>query len=363
MPLNRIPEDPTDEQEVEIEDVGESSISRPYDPEKIRVDHQLVNLGTILEMLEGFLWNARQQSQLIESILLGLPLPSFYFSVDKTTNKWQVVDGLQRLSTLKAFWVNKTLRLQGLEFLESYMDKGFDDLSRADYRKISGFKINQYVIDKETPKEVKFLIFKRVNTGGLILTPQEMRHALNQGEPANLIKELSQYTAFKQATNYRLSDRRQEDRDFVNRFVAFYLLGYEENYEGELDGFLNTGMARIDQLRAQEISDLKRDFELSMETCFEIFGTDCFRKRNHLNDNRKPISKAVFDTISVNIAHLSGEDMDTLIQKGEDFKEGFMNLCNESVFNSAISTSTGQKQKVRYRFEKIKELIQNIVND
>lgn len=368
--------DSNDVNDIEAEDLGESVISRPYDPEKIRVDHQIVNLGAILEMLEfdeidlmpdfqreGGLWNDTKQSQLIESILLGLPLPSFYFSVDKETNKWQVVDGLQRLSTLKAFWVDKSLQLTGLEFLESYLGKDFNDLSRADYRKISSFKINQYVIDKETPKEVKFLIFKRVNTGGLILTPQEMRHALNQGKPAEVIKRLSLNENFKLATNYRLSNKRQEDRDFVNRFVAFYLNGYEDNYEGELDSFLNHGMAMIDDLSASELRALELDFDLSMSTCVQIFEDDCFRKRYSIYDNRKPISKAVYDAVSVNVAWLSGEDMDILIENGQEFREGFISLCNEDEFNSAISSSTGQKQKVKYRFDKIKELIEQTIND
>ena len=186
---------------IEQEDLGEEVITKPYDPEKIKIDHQSINLGFLLEKLdykeidmmpdfqrEGDLWSDVKKSQLIESVLLGLPLPSFYFSVDPKSDKWQIVDGLQRLSSFKSFWVDKTLKLEGMEFLTSYNDKTYHDLSRADLRKISGFKINLYVIEKETPKEAKFLIFKRVNTGGLILTPQEMRHALNQGFPAKFIK-------------------------------------------------------------------------------------------------------------------------------------------------------------------------------
>jgi len=110
---------------IEVEDVGNQVITKPYDPEKIRIDHQSINLGFLLEKLEyneidlmpdfqreGNLWSNIKKSQLIESILLGLPLPSFYFSVDPKTNKWQVVDGLQRLSTFKHFWIDKTLKLK-----------------------------------------------------------------------------------------------------------------------------------------------------------------------------------------------------------------------------------------------------------
>ena len=113
----------TDYQEtdgVEKEDLGTPKITKPYDPDKIKVDQQNVNLGFIIEMLENDeidlmpdfqrsmdLWNETQKSQLIESLLLGLPLPSFYFSVDDKTDKWLVVDGLQRLCTFKDFIVDK----------------------------------------------------------------------------------------------------------------------------------------------------------------------------------------------------------------------------------------------------------------
>ena len=362
--------------EVEKEDIGEIMISKPYDPEKIRIDHQSVNLGTLLEMLqfdeidlmpdfqrEGDLWNTSQKSQLIESILLGLPLPSFYFSVDKKTNKWLVVDGLQRLSTFKAFCIDKTLTLSGLEFLSSYENKKYDQLSRADYRKISGFKINQYIIDKNTPQEVKFLIFKRVNTGGLILTPQEMRHALNQGIPADFIRKLSKLDEFKQATDYKISSKRQEDRDFVNRFIAFYILGYDDKYEGELDKFLNDGMGKLDELTEDERDQIEYNFSQSMKTCYNIFERDCFRKRYDVDDYRKPISKAVYDTISVNVGWLNDEQREDLIEKKLDFKEQLIDLFNDDIFDSAVSTSTGQKQKVKIRFEKVRDLITQVINN
>lgn len=362
------------ENEIEKEDLGETLISKPYDPDKIRIDHQSVNLGALIEMLqfneidlmpdfqrEGDLWNETQKSQLIESVLLGLPLPSFYFSVDKKSDKWVVVDGLQRLSTFKAFCVDKTLKLSGLEFLDSYKGKSYDDLSRADYRKISGFKINQYVIDKETPKEVKFLIFKRVNTGGLVLTPQEMRHALNQGIPSDFIRKLAQLNDFKTATDFKIPSKRQEDRDFINRFVAFYLLGYDEKYEGELDKFLNDGMSELYELSQKRRDKIESDFIRSMKTSYSIFGNDAFRKRYDLFDYRKPISKAVYDTMSVNIAWLTDNETEVLIKRKEDFKKLMIELFHNASFNSSISTGTGQKSKVKIRFEAVNKLIKDII--
>ncbi len=363
--------------EIEDEDLGQEIITKPYDPDKIKIDHQNVNLGFLLEKLEydeidlmpDFqrecdLWSNIQKSQLIESVLLGLPLPSFYFSVDLNTGKWQVVDGLQRLSTFKAFWIDKTLKLEGLEFLDKYEGNDYNSLTRAELRKISGFKINLYVIEKETPKEAKFLIFKRVNTGGLILTPQEMRHALNQGIPADYIKELSCLKSFKQATDYKIPTKRQQDRDFVNRFIAFYLLGYENNYTGELDSFLNEGMGLLEKLSENEREQLKQDFEFAMNMSFEIFGNDAFRKRYDLSASRKPISKSVYDSVSVNIAKLKQNERETLKIRKEKFRMGLINLFNtDEKFHKSITTATGQKSNVFTRFTKVKELLKRILSN
>lgn len=358
--------------DVEEEDIGEERITKPYDPSEIRIDHQNVNLGSLLEMMEydeinlmpdfqreGGLWSDTQKSQLIESILLGLPLPSFYFSVDKKTGKWLVVDGLQRLTTFDQFWVKKSLKLTGLEFLDGYEGKGVEELSRSEIRKISGFKVNLYVIDKETPKQVKFLIFKRVNTGGLILTPQEIRHALNQGIPADFVRELSQEPEFLLATDNRIPTDRQQDRDFVNRFLAFYLLGYEENYDGELDSFLNSGMAELERIDANKRIETKRVFKRTMDITYKIFDNDAFRKRYDLDDRRKPISKAVFDTLSVNIAWRSETEQDKLLNEKYKFRRWLIDLFNnDDSFHRSITTGTGQRSSVKKRFEVINELIE-----
>lgn len=355
--------------DIEIEDKGVNTIISPYDPSDIKIDHQNVNLGYLLEKIEydeidlnpdfqreGNLWDKIKQSQLIESILLGLPLPSFYFSVDEKNDKWQIVDGLQRLSTLHSFWIEKDLELQGLEFLEDYTKK--DDLSRADLRKISGFKINLYVIEKETPKKAKFIIFKRVNTGGLILKPQEMRHALNQGIPADFIKELAQLESFKKATNYKIRTSRQEDRDFVNRFVAFYLLGYQNNYLGDLDSFLNDGMGQLDYLTTKERINLKETFNESMKACFEIFEQDCFRKRYDEAHQRNPISKSLYDSISVNIGWLNNDKRNKLIEQKNVFKTKLKKMMSNDKFHRAITAGTAQKNNVSQRFNDIKNLIE-----
>ncbi len=243
--------------------------------------------------------------------------------------------------------MEKNLSLTGLEFLSDFGGKTYDDLSRENKRKISGSKIIFYVIEKQTPSSVKFLIFKRVNTGGLVLAPQEMRHALNQGIPAEFIKKLAEIKEFKTAT--------------CNRFVAFYLLGYEENYEGELDKFLNDGMERLASIEDSERLKIRKAFRKSMKLSSDIFDNDAFRKRYDIDDPR-PISKAVYDTISVNLAWLSDEQQNALKRKKEKFRSELITLFNDDTFHRSVTSATGHKSNVRTRFKRIKHLIQEILD-
>lgn len=382
--------------EVEKEDIEETTIRIPFNPSDIKMDTQTVNLGSVLEMLEygeiilkpdfqrsADLWSSTKKSRLIESILLGIPLPSFYFNEDNN-GKWEVIDGLQRLCALKDFiptekerndgLATKKLKLSNLEFLgDNYDGIIYDNLSREDKRRISGHKITLNVINKSTPKKVKYIIFNRVNSAGLPLTFQEMRHAINQGFPAEFLEKLANIHEFKQATDNKIPTRRMEDRDFVNRFLAFYLTGSNENlkqkYEGELNGFLNSALETLDLTRPfnteinKWIGKIENDFIESMKLSHLIFGNDAFRKRNNLNDSRKPISKSVFDAVSVNLAWLNDHERALLLLNKEAFKSGMIDLFNDKQFNFSISTGTAQKANVEKRFTEVDKLIKKILNN
>jgi hypothetical protein len=352
-----------------IEQVDESGIiSIPFDPSTIKITTTPMNIGDIIERIEheeinlftefqrqAGLWDADKQSQLIESIILRFPLPTFYFD-GQVDNKWQVVDGLQRISTLKNFAVDKTLKLQGLEFLKQFEGYGFDDLPRELQRRIKTFPITVYVIEKGTPAEVKYNIFSRINKGGLVLTPQEIRHALNQGIPATFVKQLAEMTEFRDATCYSIPSDRMQDRDFVTRFVSFYLIDFKD-YSPDLNSFLSKGMKLIpsDEMARDAIS---KDFARAMKTAMMIFGNDAFRKRDNENAPRKPINKAIFEVLSVCFAKLPETDCQKLIERGADFRKKFIELNNDMSFQRAITQGTGQKDTVERRFTMIQEKIQ-----
>jgi len=357
----------------ETDDSSKDAIENPFDPTKIdiipkqlsidillkRIKNNRINLKTEFQR-EADLWKAKAQSRLIESLLVRIPLPAFYFDGSDDSN-WLVVDGLQRLSALKNFVINKTLKLTELEYLKEYSDKniGFDELPPYLQSRIEETQITAHIINPGTPTNVKYNIFKRINTGGLVLSAQEIRHALNQGIPADFVKDLASLPEFKKATANAVKPYRMEDRDFVTRFVGFYFDFM--NYKPDLDSFLNDAMANLKKITAHERQKVKEDFIKSMLLAYEIFNDDAFRKRYNKKSTRYPINKALFDTIAVNFSKLSINEVSALKAKKEIFKDKFIELMNQIGFNSAVTSSTGDIWSVQTRFIKIKELIKSTI--
>ena len=123
---------------------------------------------------EQNLWDDTQQSRLIESVLLGLRLPAFYFE-EVSKKKWRIIDGLQRCCTIRNFYVDKTLRLQNMEFLTDFEGKTIDDFPFEIKRDIRMLPVTVNVLENGVPDDVKYILFKRLNTGGITLSTQEIR--------------------------------------------------------------------------------------------------------------------------------------------------------------------------------------------
>ena len=355
-----------------------TDIVNPFDPSLIDVDIAVVNMGYLLDILKnGFielkpdfqrasdLWSLRKKSRLIESILLGLPLPSFYFSEyvesETKTIKYQVIDGQQRLCAIREFFLLKTMHLQELQFLKKYENCGWDDLGIVEQMNFKSLKITINTLRKSTPANVKYVIFQRVNTAGIPLTPQEMRWALNQGIATKLLRRMAQDINFKRATCFSIPSKRMEDLDYANRFIAFYMDLKQYGLYESLDDFLNVNLERVNSMDAMQIQILEDAYSSSMRICREIFGNDAFRKRFHVGDRRRPLSKALFDALSVNVAKLNDAQKSLLVQRKARVKVMLMELCNTPKFLNAISTGTGNVQAVSTRFSMLNEEIKKIL--
>ncbi len=372
-----------EENQVEEENQGNEPITVPFDPNLIRIRRDPFTLGELIDKIEyhevnfktafqrkSDLWDATKQSRLIESVLLRLPLPAFYFDevieheedIEKRRSVWQVIDGLQRCSAFNHFIVKEELVLENLEFLTRFNGKKYSELPRELQRRIQQTPITTYIVEKGTPEEVKFNIFKRINTGGLILTPQEIRHAMNQGIAADYVADLANMDSFKKATCYIIKTERMEDRDFVTRYISFYLQDFS-TYQPDLDSFLTKGMSKIKLLNDMEREQMKNAFDKAMDTAIKIFGNDAFRKRLDKDDRRKPINKALFEVLSVCFARMEEQLRVQLIAKREDFIYRFIHLNHDSRFRYAISSGTGQQESVIRRYHDIQRIIKDTLEE
>ncbi len=264
---------------VEEEDTGGGEILEPFNPADIRIETRPSTVDLLIKRLKageidlvpefqraGGLWKPREQSRLIESFLIRIPIPAFY--MDATNEeRWLVVDGLQRLTVLQRFVVDQSFALENLEFWRQYEGLRFSGLPRPMRRRIEETQLIIYLVQPGTPPEVKYTIFRRINTGGLPLSSQEIRHALNQGPATTLLKRLSESEEFVHATSGGIRDRRMTDRECALRFLAFVLTPYDQYRSQDLDGFLHRQMRLLNQMSDLEREDLARRFLRAMSFC------------------------------------------------------------------------------------------------
>ena len=353
--------------EVEAEDASE--IKRPFDPEKIkvrtipvvvdqivsRIDHEEIDLAPDFQRMAG-IWNDQRKSRLIESLLLRIPIPVFYVAADEAET-WSVVDGLQRTSTIYNF-VKGKFGLCQLEYLDKLDGCSFGELPRPMQRRISETQLVMNVIEPGTPREVMFNIFRRINTGGMTLNGQEIRHALHPGPVRSFLKDLANAPEFLKATRGTIKTDRMADRECVLRFLAFHIDPWEQYFARDLDGYLNQAMERINDMKSKERNNLSTDFKKSMYAANEMFGKYAFRKFYRKRGRRGPINKALFETWGVGLARRSKIEIAALVASRGTAMDEFIELMKtDREFERAISSSTGTPARVRERFRAIDELI------
>ncbi len=359
---------------IEVEhDDPEEQITDPFNPEEIRVrtvpllvsqlisriEHGEIDLAPDFQRMSG-IWNDKQKSRLVESLLLRIPIPVFYVAADKDEN-WSVVDGIQRMTTLNDYVTGK-FALGNLQYLATFNGCKYEGLPRPMQRRIDETSLVVNVIEPGTPPEVMFNVFLRINTGGLTLNGQEIRHALHPGPVRKYLKDLAESQAFLEATDNSIGRGRMLDRECVLRFLAFHIEPWEKFKDNSLDDYLGNTMDKLNEMSHSERQAIAELFAKAMEAAFGIFGNDAFRKRNEVKARRRPVSKALFETWSVQLARCSPKDVSSLVRRKKRVRRAFMDLMNSnSEFDRAISYSTSTPARVRLRFRAIKELVEEFV--
>lgn len=349
---------------------GENAIN-PYDPKLIRVDtktfsieqiNQMINDGDIdlsPDFQRGFVWtDITRKSRLIESLLLRIPIPVFYFSQDEQ-GLFQVVDGVQRLTVINAFMNNK-FKLKNLEYLKECNDRWYkkenaenDNLDSMYRRRIQQTQIYINVIDPQTPGKVKYDIFKRINTGGKALTNQEIRNCLASSRTRELLHELSKSHDFIQATRGSISPTRMADEELILRFISFYLIdnnkSYTSEYKGGMDSLLDETVELLNGADIELIKEIRKAFLVAMDNAFYLFGDNAFRKANYIN-------KALFLGISRVLSKYSRENIS---QKDASLINGKLDeaIKNNVEFRNALSMATNDARNVKIVYDTVSEIV------
>ena len=332
---------------------------RPFDPSKIDISLQNITMDNLLKRIrnnevelntefqrKAGLWSTQQKSRLIESLLLKIPLPAFYFDA-QSEDRWLIIDGLQRITAFKEFMIDNTLALEGLEFFCDFNKLHYSDLPRSFQRRIEETNLVVYTVRRGTPDNVKYNVFKRINTGGLELTPQEIRHALFQGQATQLLLELSRSKEFIETTCGSIRTDRMLDQEFVLRFIAVCFYGIDK-YAGIPDDFLNDAMKEINQMNLVQVEKIKSCFDRVMVLARQIFGRHTFRKMGQ-NGNRRPINKAVFEVWCKALFDLSEHEAKCAIKYREALCQEFIKLCGIDYFANLLRASDRKSYGNRFR--------------
>lgn len=388
----------------------DENILEPFDPDSISIESKVVPMDTLIRRLEqktiqlapnfqrSEVWDSTRRSRLIESLMLKIPLPMFYVAADEE-GSWEVVDGLQRLSTIRNFILGekpeeekekdkKKLKLSDLEFLGKKFDgKTFVDIESdpSQVRLINTIRETEMrftVINPGTPEEVKRNIFKRINTGGMPLTGQEIRHALYQGCSSDLLITLVGRQEFKDVLNSKINDSRMGARELVLRFLAFLLIPATE-YQSDMDKFLSNAMRVINcmpelehkkllkiygkeeaipSIKYRTIDDIESKFILAMRRGKVLFGDHAFRKSLPDSSRKSPVNKALFESWSTVLCELSEAHFKVLVDRKAEFIIQYKKQLSPGVFNDSISRHATQKVNgVVMRYKVINRIVSDIL--
>ena len=380
----------------------------PFNPEDISiVTNQMAMDGLVRRFLQGSIvlnpdfqrnevWDPKKKSQLIESLMLKIPLPMFYVQSDED-GILTVVDGLQRLSTIRDFVLGEDylnlkkddgtrreefrgmgFKLKGLEFWSEYEGKQFYQLPPKLQTRILEAQVQVTVIHPTTPEVVRRNIFKRINTGGIQLNSQEIRNAIYAGPATNLLNELSNIDSFNKVMGNSVNRLRMQDKELILRFLSFLIRDYKEYtrtvtadmWLGDTMIILNAmqDLSQIDYRRLSnwrskepiKVRTMTKDrilqyFDKAMKRNYEIFGEHAFRK-SFAGQTKSPINRSLFETWAFIMGRYTDEEFVRLCENRRAFMQEYARVLNNPDFELAISRHAMNHPDLRRRFQTLIDL-------
>jgi len=301
------------------------------------------------------IWPEDKQSKLIESVVMRIPLPVFYVAED-ARGRMVVVDGLQRLSTFHRFVKDELkLKLPGRQELDGLR---FSDLSTKIQNRVEDCNLILYIIDSKVPERAQLDIFERVNAG-VPLTRQQMRNSLYMGEGTRFLKREAQSDIFLLATGRSLNRKTMRDREFVNRFCAFQLLG-PDRYRGDMDQFLADCLRLMNQMSDAELVTLSAAFRRGLANNLSVFSQHAFRKYKPGQTRRSVLNASLWDVMSTGLARYSEDHVKSFSDR---VRKAVDRLLGYGKFDTAITLGTNSTKMVKTRFAMARKALQETLGD
>lgn len=400
---------------VGIEDAGrdsESEDNTPFDPRLLSLSSKWITMDALVrrfrqntlllnpDFQRKDVWTHRAKSRLIESLILRIPIPMFYFSSD-VKNVFTVVDGLQRLSAIRDFVLgipesqpvlpgfeseardgHRKMTFEGLEYLTEWNGRTIDDLPTDYQNRIMETEFAVTIIEPNTPEEVKRNIFRRINTGGMPLVPQEIRNALYAGPATRLLNELASDPTFLAATTGSINSMRADDNDIILRLLSFMLRAPERYKSNDMDAWLSVTMQIINCAGSQPTRELAehvkngdlteadlsgydhdaivRRFRLAMTRAHRLFGRHAFRRS--VEGNRSSITKPLFEMWGVILSDLTDSDFASLLANRAPFIAAYAELLDDPTFLMQISKNSSKAAEVAKRFSTLRRLTERFTD-
>lgn len=326
------------------------------------------------EMQRKYVWDKNEASRFIDSILLGLPVPSIFLA--KTDDeKRLIVDGYQRIMTVYDYVKRGIFGGDGKSFSLSNSDiintrwrgKTFQELQPEEQRKIRNSPIHAIVFEQKEPKDDTgmYQIFERINTSGRSLKPQEIRNCVYHGKFNKLLLELNKYEAWRDLFKNSEEDSRMSDVELILRMFAFaYLPKQKESAQKQINlvKYLNIFMKRNGDLDVISENELQTQFQEILDFFNDVFDGNFFR--NGKKDDSgiifsKKVNPAIVDAVysaTKYIREIKGLDNYRKLNMVERYEK----LIGDDLFQDAISKRTTNIEKIKIRMNKATEILYGV---
>lgn len=304
-------------------------------------------------------WDARRQSALVESFLMNVPVPSVFLNEDDY-GKYSVIDGKQRLTAIHNF-LRGRLTLDGLKVFAELNGSTIDDVpgplrSALETRAA----LQAIIILRQSDKDVKFEVFKRLNTGGVRLNPQEIRNSTWAGPFNDLVLELSESGPFHALLGITRKDRssiwrEMRDAEFVLRYFAFRHTW--SDFSGGMQRQMDTFMANQQYADDAALADMRNAFDNTVACVGAAFGEHAFKRWLPIPGQwRQQVLAALYDA---QMFACSDGDPVVLRDHRDALIVGMKELFTDTEFRNSIDAATNTPSLFRHRVGAVKELIDN----